>query len=181
VTLCARANGLASFPDPNITVDNVTWPAVTPADLSTLFDLCKYAVERLPDKAKAGIPAKTPAAVGPFADPFDFCAAIGTRNAPDARYTGPAKPPAIVSGLRAKLRIDPGYDNATFEKQTSWRCVRGELVACSFADQSPCSAKASLSVLNTGEPEIQQYCAANPDTKAIPKSVDAGQIYELPA
>jgi hypothetical protein len=40
---------------------------------------------------------------GHFDDRFAYCACVGTIDAPDARYTGPAMPAAVAHGLRAAL------------------------------------------------------------------------------
>src|ERR671918_1505994 len=34
-----------------------------------------------------------------FTDPFAYCAAVGTIDAPDSRYTGPNVPEAVARGL----------------------------------------------------------------------------------
>ncbi|MGC9335618.1 MAG: hypothetical protein ACP5JJ_15830, partial [Anaerolineae bacterium] len=33
-----------------------------------------------------------------YADPFAYCAAVGTVDAPDANYTGPAVPESVAQG-----------------------------------------------------------------------------------
>src|SRR5215213_4012987 len=36
-----------------------------------------------------------------YSDPFAYCAAVGTLDEPDARYTGEAVPDVIAEGIRA--------------------------------------------------------------------------------
>ncbi len=42
-----------------------------------------------------------------YTDPFAYCAAVRTIDAPDARYVGPAVPDAVVRGLQAALQRPP--------------------------------------------------------------------------
>jgi len=45
-------------------------------------------------------PVAAPDITAAFADPFAYCTALGTIDAPDVRYTGPQSPAAIDTGLQ---------------------------------------------------------------------------------
>ena len=42
-----------------------------------------------------------------YRDPFAYCAAVGTVDAPDRRHTGPALPPTIARGLQKATPLRP--------------------------------------------------------------------------
>jgi hypothetical protein len=106
---------------------------------------------------------------GHFDDAFAYCAAVDTIDAPDARYTGPALPEAVARGLQAALNrpaeapLDPLLGNSI------WRCMDGEVYACTFGANLPCAAKADTRT----EPSaaVSEFCRHNPGADAIPMAV----------
>jgi hypothetical protein len=105
-----------------------------------------------------------------FSDPFAYCAAVGTVDAPDARYSGSAIPDAVINGFKKAA----GLDNSTepmdmLRKTTIWRCMAGKVYACNFGANLPCDSKADTN--STPSPAMADYCRANADADSIPMSV----------
>jgi uncharacterized protein len=109
----------------------------------------------------------TPAQAG-IVDPFNYCAIVGTIDAPDGRYTGPKLPSAIVDGLQAALNL-PGTPAPPTAQNSFWRCMDGQVYACTVGANLPCLDKANSS--RQPSPEMQQFCAAQPDAGVIPAAV----------
>ena len=71
------------------------------------------------------------AADKPFTDAASYCQAVGTADAPDARYTGPAVPDWMIAALyskdeikaQKKAKVDPA-------RAIVWRCMGGKIWAC---------------------------------------------------
>lgn len=104
-----------------------------------------------------------------FDDPFAYCAAVGTINAPDARYTGPALPETVARGLQAALGPAGGAPGEPPPGNWTWRCMAGEVYACTFGANLPCAEKA-----DTGrEPAaaVSEFCRQNPGAEVIPMVV----------
>lgn len=114
--------------------------------------------------ARCGATA-TPAS---YADPFAYCAAVGTIDAPDATYTGPHVPQSVAEGLQKALNA-PGTPLDILESGSSWRCMDGDVYACFVGANLPCEAKANTDKAPTQE-EID-FCQANPSSDFIPAVV----------
>lgn len=77
----------------------------------------------------------TPTGQASFTDPFAYCAAVGTIDAPDARYAGPKVPESIARGLQAALNAPdmPQQPDSDFipayitghDTIYEWRCTNG--------------------------------------------------------
>ena len=104
-----------------------------------------------------------------FRDPFAYCAAIGTIDAPDARYTGPAVPEAVVRGLENAFGVAGVEPKAEFERGTSWRCMDGAVYACNVGANLPCDAKPASDQQPTEA--MRAYCAGNAGADFIPMYV----------
>jgi hypothetical protein len=109
-------------------------------------------------------------------DPFAYCAAVGTIDAPDARYNGPEMPDSVVQGL-----IEQGIVSADappeFQKSAVWRCMNGQVWVCHFGANLPCQEKAD--VAKTPTPEMEDFCTANPAADVIPAAVTGrATVYE---
>jgi hypothetical protein len=100
-------------------------------------------------QAAAGVPAAEP----DFADPFAYCAAVGTVDAPDQRFTGPAVPPAIAAALQVPA--------ATDSSQVRWRCVDRSVLACKADHAAACDPTPTVDAMIA-------YCAQHPDAQDIP-------------
>ena len=110
-------------------------------------------------------------------DPFTYCAAVGTLDKPDGRYTGPKTPDAIVKGVRKATGAKDDAPNQPFVDGTSWRCADGKVKACFVGANLPCGEKADIN--KTPSAAIADYCKANPAAEVVP-AVVAGRatVYE---
>lgn len=109
-------------------------------------------------------------APGSWSNPFAYCRAVGTIDQPDARYTGPQPPPAVVAGLERAFGVTPSPErDAAFARGAFWRCMDGEVYACNTGANLPCRSKANVSSKPTDAE--QQYCEANHDALFIPMYV----------
>jgi len=131
--------------------------------------------------AQAGSNDAAPATViaehSRFSDPFTYCQAVDTIDAPDERYVGVPVPEAVVADLRGKAGISEDAPDAWIEAGTVWRCMDGEVWACFTGANLPCSEKADAST--TPQPQMADFCRTNLDAETIPVAV-AGRatIYE---
>jgi hypothetical protein len=114
---------------------------------------------------------------GHFDDPFAYCAAVGTIDAPDARYTGPALPEAVAGGLQAALGRPAGAKGEPPPGNWTWRCMAGEVYACTFGANLPWGEKADT----RREPAaaVSEFCGQNPGAEVIPMVVTGrATVYE---
>lgn len=124
----------------------------------------------------AAVPASS-SAEERFDDPFAYCRAVGTIDAPDARYRGPALPESVVRGLAKAFGAPPDAPLAPFERGTSWRCMDGGVYACNVGANLPCSEKPEPDPAPTDA--MRGYCADNPDADFIPMYVTGhATLYE---
>jgi hypothetical protein len=107
-------------------------------------------------------------AAATYDEPFAYCAAVGTVDEPDERYTGEELPVVILEGVRDALDATD-VDLEVFEIGTVWRCMDSKVYACNVGANLPCLAKADESQ----EPQqpLIDYCAENPDSDFIPAVV----------
>jgi hypothetical protein len=111
-----------------------------------------------------------------YADPFAYCAAVGTIDAPDATYTGPKVPESVAQGLQKALNA-PDTPLDVLENGSSWRCMGGEVYACFVGANLPCEAKANTDQTPTQD-EVD-FCKQNPDSEVIPAVVTGREtVYE---
>jgi hypothetical protein len=105
-----------------------------------------------------------------YSDPFKYCAAVGTIDTPDARYTGEAVPDVIVNGYLNAADLS-GSDEPidVLRKSTIWRCMDESVYVCNFGANLPCDSKADTAVDPTQA--MKDYCSQNPSSDAIPMSV----------
>lgn len=109
---------------------------------------------------------------GGFSDPFAYCAAVGTIDSPDARYTGPKVPLVIARGLRQAFDAPKDAPLDPFVRNTSWRCMNGKVYACNVGANLPCQEKADTS--RTPNQGMVRYCKEHPESEVIP-AVAAGR------
>ena len=126
-------------------------------------------------------PSRTPsvgtAETPRYTDPFQYCAAVGTIDRPDARYIGPAVPPSIAAGLRRAFGAPADAPLEPFTRGTSWRCMAGKVYACTVGANLPCDAKAD--VTTTPSEPIAQFCRQHPDSDVVPMVVTGrATVYE---
>lgn len=111
-----------------------------------------------------------------YSDPFAYCAAVGTIDAPDERYSGSAVPDAIVQGMirQGIVAADAPLD---FQQNAVWRCVNSRVWVCHFGANLPCLEKADTSQVPTSE--MEAFCQANPTADSIPAAVTGrATVYE---
>jgi hypothetical protein len=105
-----------------------------------------------------------------YNDPFAYCAAVGSIDTPDARYTGPQVSDEIINGYKTAAGLQSSTEPVDmFKKTTIWRCMDSKVYACNFGANLPCDSKANTDKNPT--PEMAEYCKANPDSEFIPMSV----------
>jgi hypothetical protein len=104
-----------------------------------------------------------------FADAFAYCAAVGTIDAPDARYTGPAMPEAVAQGLKAALDLPAAAPTGPIVGNSRWRCMDGKVYACTVGANLPCAEKADAG----REPSaaLVDFCRQNPGADVVPMAV----------
>jgi len=111
-----------------------------------------------------------------YTDPFAYCAAVGTVDAPGADYTGPQVPQSVAEGLREALNA-PDTPLDVLQNGTSWRCMEGQVYACFVGANLPCEAKAKTD--RTPTPEETDFCKQNPNSDFIPAAVTGREtVYE---
>ncbi len=112
----------------------------------------------------------SPLAQETYHDPFAYCAAMGTIDTPDARYTGPQISDEIINGYKTAAGLEASTEPMEmFRKTTIWRCMDSQVYACNFGANLPCSSKANID--KSPSPAMEDYCKANPDSDFIPMSV----------
>jgi len=111
-----------------------------------------------------------------YSDPFAYCAAVGTVDAPDARYTGPEMPDSVIQGLIQRGIVSADAP-AEFLRSAVWRCMDGQVWVCHFGANLPCQEKANLSQVPTSE--MEDFCEANSTADSIPAAVTGrATVYE---
>jgi hypothetical protein len=128
----------------------------------------------IPNALLATVPAQaTLAPTGAritYTDPFAYCAAVETIDAPDSRYTGDPIPLMIIQGyLKAAGLENNGEPLQILQKSTIWRCMNNAVYVCNFGANLPCDSKADTDK-NPTQP-MQDFCKANPTADFIPMSV----------
>ena len=85
------------------------------------------------------------AETGALNDPVAYCQAVGTIDAPDAKYKGPAVPDWMVAKAyppeAIKAQKDAGMDP---KRSIVWRCASGTVLICVQGNAPQCG-KASTS------------------------------------
>jgi hypothetical protein len=104
-------------------------------------------------------------AAPPWTDPAPYCRAVGTIDAPDARYAGPAVPDWIARALMRATHAPASAPVSVF-RHAAWRCLDGAVLACSVGANVPCDQKADAS--HTPPEGATRYCAANRDASVVP-------------
>jgi hypothetical protein len=110
----------------------------------------------------------TTGAEATFTDPFESCAAVGTIDAPDERYTGPEIPDSVAQGLQSALG-GTGTPPPPIAQNSFWRCMDGRVYACTVGANLPCQEKADTS--ETPSEAMVEFCQGDPDSEFIPAAV----------
>lgn len=117
-----------------------------------------------PTPAIIPVPAATSTPVT-YADPFAYCAAVGTVDVPGANYVGPQVPESVAQGLQQALNV-PDTPIEVLQNGSFWRCMGGIVNACFVGANLPCEAKANTDRELTQE--AIDYCQQNPDSDFVP-------------
>lgn len=103
-----------------------------------------------------------------YSDPFAYCAAVGTIDTPDQRYTGPSLPDSLIQGMLTQ-GILPADMPLEFQQQSVWRCMNHSVWICNFGANIPCLEKADPSQAATSA--MEDFCKTNPTADGIPAAV----------
>ena len=160
---CSPAGQVAPAAPPPPTV------AATSTVASTATLPATRTVAAAPTVPATPTPMPTPTAAS-FADPFAYCAAVGTIDKPDARYTGPQMSDALFKGYlkAAGLDVNGNFPDA-FKQNTIWRCMDKQVFACNFGANLPCDSKADTDTTPTQA--MADFCKATPGADFIPMAV----------
>lgn len=116
------------------------------------------------------------AAEASYSDPFAYCAAVGTVDAPDARYTGEALPESVLKSMVA-AGVVTADTPLEIQKHATWRCMEGTVWVCHFGANIPCLDKADTNQTPTAE--MNKFCEENPASDNIPAAVTGhATVYE---
>lgn len=124
-------------------------------------------------------PANTPVAAQTtsFSDPFAYCAAVGTIDAPDARYVGQKVPDSIAQALKKATGAAADAPLNIFVQGSYWRCMNGKVYGCFVGANLPCTAKADTS--RTPTADETDFCKANANADVVPAVVTGRDtVYE---
>jgi hypothetical protein len=125
----------------------------------------------------AASPAPGSGSQATFSDPFAYCAALGTIDAPDARYTGPNVPEVVAQGLKKAFGAPADAPLESFLHNTVWRCMGGQVYACTVGANLPCQERANTSRRPTQG--MTDFCQDNAHAEVIPAFVTGrATVYE---
>ena len=112
-----------------------------------------------------------------YSDPFAYCAAVGTIDAPNGRYDGPPVPDAIIQSLIQQGVVSADAPPEYLAQTTVWRCMDGQVWACTIGANLPCQEKADTSKVPTSA--MEDFCQSNPTADFIPAAVTGrATVYE---
>jgi hypothetical protein len=112
-----------------------------------------------------------------FTDPFAYCTAVGTIDAPDSRYAGPNVPEAVAQGLKKAFGAPAAAPLEPFLHNTFWRCMDGMVYACTVGANLPCQERADVSRKPTES--MTNFCQNHPQAEVIPAVVTGrATVYE---
>jgi hypothetical protein len=100
-----------------------------------------------------------------FNDPFQYCAAVGTIDSYDSRYTGSKMPESLINGMISKGIVSADAP-PEFKNNAIWRCMDNHVWICIFGANIPCDKKADTSTSPSSE--IEDYCKSNPNNDFLP-------------
>ena len=119
---------------------------------------------------------RTPLPPASYSDPFAYCAAVGTVDAPDARYSGDKMPAVVLQGM-IRQGVVSADAPAAFQKNAVWRCMDGQVWVCHFGANLPCEERADTSQTPTAE--MEDFCKNNRNADVIPAAVTGrATVYE---
>lgn len=87
-----------------------------------------------------------------FTDPFAYCAAVGTIDYVDGRYTGPVLVPEIAEALHIPA--------TSARDRVRWRCASGTVMACTSYGWPICDTTPDAT-------EMLAFCQRNPEVSRL--------------
>ena len=111
-----------------------------------------------------------------YTDPWAYCAAVGTIDTPDGRYTGAKLPDSIIQGM-VQQGIVAADAPKEFQQNAVWRCMDNSVWVCHFGANLPCQEKADTAQVPTAG--MEDHCKTNPTADSIPAAVTGrATVYE---
>ncbi|MEO1016429.1 MAG: hypothetical protein AAFY56_01870 [Pseudomonadota bacterium] len=101
-----------------------------------------------------------------FVDPFAYCDAKITVEAPGAEWQGPAVPETILRGLRQRAQLGDAMPDQQLAQQTHWRCMQRQVYACFVGANLPCMEKGDAD--RTPTTAMNDFCKEHPGIDFIP-------------
>jgi hypothetical protein len=147
----------------------MTAPHFRPLSLGILSLVLLASACRVQQPSALPSSSADPRAETTFSDPFAYCTAVDTVDAPDSRYVGPQVPDRLIDGMKEAGVISDGIPVDIVVSATAWRCFNGEVWACFVGANLPCTAKADTST--TPSPAVVDYCSEQPNSEFIPAAV----------
>jgi putative hemolysin len=103
-----------------------------------------------------------------YDNPYSYCAAVGTIEEPDRRYSGAAVPDPVIRGMVRQGMISADAPQE-FKEKALWRCANGNVLVCHQGANLPCSEKADTS--RAPSSAIRDFCKARLEADNIPAVV----------
>jgi predicted small lipoprotein YifL len=116
------------------------------------------------------LPTSTPQS---FTNPVAYCAAVGTIDQPDARYTGESVPDVVIQTLMNVFNAPADVPPEIYAdpQRSFWRCMDHKVYACNVGANLnlPCMSKANTD--RTPTAALETYCQENPNADVVPMVV----------
>jgi hypothetical protein len=149
--------------------NSIRLPWALLALLALLASACSAQTQSTKNVTSIPVTGQTPSPES-YSDPFAYCAAIGTIDKPDARYTGPQITDEVIQGyLKAAGLQGSSEPMDVLKKTTIWRCMDNQVYACNFGANLPCDSKANTE--KTPTQAMADFCKQNQNAEFIPMSV----------
>jgi len=103
------------------------------------------------------------------ADPFAYCAALGTVDEPGAPFEAGSEFPDVLARAMVEMDLISAEVPPEFAKNAVWRCLNGQVMVCHFGANLPCLEKADTN--QTPTPPLNDFCRDNPAAEVIPAVV----------
>ena len=102
-----------------------------------------------------------------YADPWDYCQAVGTIDTPGPEYTGTNPPEVIKKEVLRALAISESDGTA---HNVVWRCVDGQVFGCDSSMYQTCLTSMNLST-TPPETAVNECAKAEMDNITLPGAV----------
>lgn len=114
-------------------------------------------------------PLPTVPSAAAAADPFAYCAALGTVDEPGPPFEAGAEFPDVLAQAIVDMGLVSAEAPPEFAKNAVWRCMNGQVMVCHFGANLPCLEKADTN--QTPAPALNDFCRDNPAAEDIPAVV----------